>query len=312
MIEQRLNRCFWLISMIAIVFAQPAHAQLGLLSRGDSTAQWRSTQLELIEQQLADAAVKGPLRKELESQKNWLNQWQPGQLKEGPWIKQREQPSPLVEPNLDPEKTATGLRGRLLGKDAKPTAKDTTELQKLLEKAPEDLGLQQLYLHWIDQKVYRDQYAGKIVEAGRKLADALSQIEDQDESLKAARAYCYYRAARALIHQESPEMQAKSPIKDLAKHEAELLALYSQIGELVGNDRTEFILLNVRMLRRDHWNGQALMLVEENAERLENQWYLRHRRELLNDLGWAQPAKEATELSSASATKESATKEKVR
>ncbi len=294
------------VAVLLVAAATFAQAQLTVLSSGDTSAQWKSTQLDLIGQQLADQSVKGVLRKELESQKLWLSQWNSGQLKAGPWIKQKENKQRLVEPTVDPEKKAAGLREKLFGKKVKPTAADTQALQKLLEQNPEDIGIQQLYLHWIDQKQYRDDYAEKIVATASKLAIELAKVEKQTEDLRNARAYCYYRAARALAHMESPELQAKQPIKDLAAHEAQLLGLYNQLGELVGHDRPEFILLEIRMLRRDHWNGQALMLLEEHAEILETQWYLQHRRDLLNDLGWTPPAKEAETIAA------SASNEKVR
>lgn len=294
------------IAVLLIAVKSSALAQLSVLSSGDTTSQWKATQLELIEQQLSDQSVKGVLRKELESQKAWLSQWNAGQMKAGPWFKQRENKQRLVEPTVDPDKTASALREKLLSKKAKPTAADTQELQKLLEQNPEDLGLQQLYLHWIDQKQYRDQYAEKVVAVASKLATLLASVEQQSADLRLARAYCYYRAARALTHLESREVQAKNPIKDLAQHEAQLLGFYNQLGELMGHEHPEFILLEIRMLRRDHWNGQALMLLEENAEILENQWYLQHRRDLLADLGWNPPAKEAESIAA------SASSEKVR
>ena len=288
-----------LLATTLLTLSSTAIGQLSVLSSGDPNSQWKVTQLQLIEQQLSDQAVKGPLRKELEAQKQWLSQWNSGELKDGPWMKQREAANRSSEPTIDPDKTATALRAKLLGKSAKPTAKETTELQALLEKHPEDLGVQQLYLHWIDQKQYRNDYAEKIVESATKLATQLSAIEKQTDETRMARAYCYYRAARALIHLESPQMQAKQAIKDAQQHEAQLLGLYNQLGELVGHDRPEFILVEVRMLRRDNWNGQALVMLEQNAEILDRGWYLAHRRDLLSDLGWSMPAKEAEAIAEA-------------
>ncbi len=288
-----------LLATTLLTLSTSAFGQLSVLSSGDPNSQWKATQLQLIEQQLSDQAVKGPLRKELEAQKQWLSQWNSGELKDGPWMQQREAASRTPEPTIDPNRTASALRAKLLGKSAKPTAKDTTELQALLEKYPDDLGVQQLYLHWIDQKQYRNDYAERIVESATKLATLLEAVEKQTDETRMARAYCYYRAARALIHMESPQMQAKQAIKDAQQHEAQLLGLYNQLGELVGHDRPEFILIEVRMLRRDNWNGQALMMLEQNAEILDRSWYLSHRRDLLSDLGWSMPAKEAEAVAEA-------------
>lgn len=288
-----------LLAINLLALSSAAVGQLSVLSSGDPNSQWKATQLQLIEQQLSDQAVKGPLRKELEAQKQWLSQWNSGELKDGPWMQQREAASRTPEPIIDPDQTATALRDKLLGKSSKPTAKETTELQALLVKHPEDVGVLQLYLHWIDQKQYRNDYAERIVETATKLATRLEAVEKQTDETRMARAYCYYRAARALIHMESPQMQAKQAIKDAQQHESQLLGLYNQLGELVGHDRPEFILIEVRMLRRDNWNGQALIMLEQNAEILDRSWYLAHRRDLLSDLGWSMPAKEAEAVAEA-------------
>ena len=50
------------------------------------------------------------------------------------------------------------------------------------------------------------------------------------------------------------------------------------------------------MLRRDGWFGRALNMLEDHGERLELQWYLKKRRDLLQELTWEGPAKEAAAL----------------
>lgn len=287
--------CTFLVFSLLFNSAQSAFSQLSVLSAGNPSLQWKSTQLQLLDQQMQDPAVKGPLRSELEAQKRWLEKWNSGSLSDKPWMAQTEKVKLFTEPTIDPQKKATALRERLLGKGAKPTEKDTTELQKTLAKFPKDVGLKQLYLHWLDQRQYRDQYAATIVESAISLASALEQ-EKPTEATKLARAFCFYRAARALIHMESEEAIAKKPIEDLPKHESQLLGIYAQLSELVGQNRPEFILLEIRMLRRDSWYGRALLLLEENADVIDTQWYLNHRRDLLSDLGWEQPAKEAKEI----------------
>jgi hypothetical protein len=102
---------------------------------------------------------------------------------------------------------------------------------------------------------------------------------------------------------ESKEAVAQKPIEDLQKHEAQLLGFYTQIGDLVGHNRPEFILLEIRMLRRDSWYGRALVLLEESANVIDTQWYLNYRRDLLKDLGWNEPAKEAEEIAVAFSSK---------
>jgi hypothetical protein len=288
--------------LVVLNASQFASGQLKVLSAGNPNLQWKSAQLQLLEQQIEDPAIKGPLKQELLAQKRWLSEWKSGLLTDQPWIKQTEKPNLFTEPTLDPDKRARALRERLLGKGAKPTEKDTKELQALLAKYPKDIGAKQLHLHWLDQRQYRSEYAKAIVETATTLANMLSSGR-QTENTKLARAYCYYRAARALVHQESEESVAKKPIEDPKAHESQLLGIYNQLVELMGHDRPEFILLEIRMLRRDSWFGRALMLLEESASVIDTNWYLANRQELLKELGWGQPAKEAEESLKAFATK---------
>jgi hypothetical protein len=284
------------LAFLVLLMATPlVFGQLNILSSGKPGLQWKNTQLQLIEQQLNDASVKGPLRSELEAQKRWLSEWNSGSLSEKPWMKQSTKAKLFTEPTIDPARKAGALRKRLLGEGAKPTEKDTTELQAALNKFPNDLGLRQLYIHWLDQRQYRDEYASVIVENAVSLAGLLEQGK-QTEATKLARAFCYYRAARALIHLESEEALAKKPIVNPQKHESQLLGIYNQLGDLVGHSRPEFILFEIRMLRRDNWFGRALVLLEESAEVVDTKWYLTQRCDLLKDLGWQQPAKEADDI----------------
>lgn len=270
-----------------------ALGQLSLLSRGNPEAQWQTAQLQHIEQQLADTNVRGELRKELESQKTWLSTWASGKLSDSPWLDQASPGVLYSEPTIDPNKKAAKLREKLLGKNAKPTTADTDQLQRAMSTFPKDVGLRQLFLHWIDQKQYRAQYAQNVVEAAETVIAQLDRLDAQRDDIKLAKAYCNYRAARALIYMESEEYQQNSPIKDLKEHEGKLLGFYTELGKLVGHNRPEFILVELRMLCRDHWYGQALMLLEKYAAVIDRPWYLQYRYDLLKDLGWKQPAEEA-------------------
>lgn len=270
--------------------------QLTVLSAGNVNLTWRSTQLELINGQLADAEIKGKLRDELEAQREWLSSWKAGSLSTSSWADQAEGRRLPEEPTVDPTGKASPLRARLLGDKAQPTLKDTQALANALKASPNDVGLRQLHLHWLDQKQYRKEYAGEIAEAAGKVATMLAELQPQDEQLKLARGYCLYRRARALVYRELPEVVAQKPIQDLKLHEAELVSAYRQLIELVGSDHPEFILIEIRMLRRDHWYGQALMLLEKHAKAIEPKWFLKKRRDLLSELGWTAPAQEAAQV----------------
>jgi hypothetical protein len=208
------------------------------------------------------------------------------------WMQQASVGKLLTEPKLDPQEIASQLRGKLLGKGVKPTAEDTDALRELLKEYPDDLGVRQLYLHWIDQKQYREQYATIIAAtAGELAAQLLADPSNQQTRLAAA--FCFYRKARALVYMESPELVAKKPIDDPEKHESEIVSAYNQLIEIVGRDRPEFVLLEIRMLRRDRWNGRALQLLEQYGAVIDPEWYVTKRFELLQDLGWSIPANEA-------------------
>jgi hypothetical protein len=116
------------------------------------------------------------------------------------------------------------------------------------------------------------------------------------EETRLALAHCLYRGGRALAYRELPDVVDRMPIEDPEKHEAQLIGVYRRLKELVPEDRLEFILLDVRLLRRDNWNGRALALLEEYGGQLGKQWFLKKRRDVLRDLGWSDAAEEAAGL----------------
>ena len=272
------------------------HAQIRVLSAGSPGVEWQSTQLELLKSQLADETVTGPLREELEAQHQWLEHWKPGTMTDKPAWDSKLRVELKPEPIVDPNKLATALRQRLLGPQAQPTVRDTEALEAHLSKYPDDVGVRQLHLHWLDQKQYRKQYAEEIADASIRLAGLLEQLKPQTEEMRRAIAYCLYRRARALVYRELPDVIAKNPLKDPEEHHAVLMGAYHQLEEYTGGSRPEFILLDVRMLRKDHYYGRALRLLTNYAAVIERQWFLKKRRDLLKELGWQLPYQEAAKV----------------
>lgn len=285
-----------LISCVYLLTCQLAFAQLNVLSKGDVDAKWKETQIGVLKQQLADPAIRGPLRDELESQLKWMNNWPLTGLTEETLWKPDSLPTRISEPTLDPNRRASALREKLFGPNAMPTVADTKALEKLLSQFPNDVGVRQLHLHWLDQKQYRKIYPDEIADAALRIIGILDQLQPQDENLKLAKAFCLYRRGRALAYRELPDVVEKKPIPDPKQHESELLGSYKQLINLVGSGHPEFILLEVRMLRRDNWNGRALELLENYGPIIEKQWFLKKRRDLLRDLGWTKPAEQAAEI----------------
>lgn len=273
-----------------------AHAQLTVLSEGNQQTQWKASQLAVLEQQLADPKLPDELKLELQSQFKWLKAWRPGTLSEEPLWKVDRKIEPWEEPALDPAGLASGLRARLLGPQAKPTPQDTAELKALLTEHDNDLGVRQLHLHWLDQSQYRKLYAQEIADAASKVSALLEGVGEPDQQTARARAFCLYRRGRALAYRELPDVLAKKPMDEAAleKNEADLVGVFRQLKTLVAASRPEFVLLEVRMLRRDHWNGRALALLEDFGGSVSPQWLLKKRRDLLRDLGWEGPAGEAS------------------
>ena len=287
-----------LAGLMLLLQTGSAFGQLRVLSKGNPAEEWRKAQLAQIDAQLADKATKGDLKLELEAQKGWLSNYTSGQL--APQATQGT-PSlkPLEEPTLDPDKKADAIRRKLFGPKARPTTADTEKLRSALEKAPEDVGLRQLQLHWLDQPQYREEYPAEIADAASRLIGLLQTNKKIDAKAKeVAIAMTLYRQARALGYRLEPDVVAKKPLAEgeREKVDGQLVGAYTQLIKLVGPGRPEFALLEIRMLRRDNWFGRALAALEKNAGQIEPRWYLEKRRDLLRDLNWKGPAEQAHEL----------------
>jgi hypothetical protein len=267
---------------------------VSVLSAGNPAREWRTTQLAILKQQLQDKAVVGEFREELLAQQKWLTAWKPGGLGEEPlWPAAADIKKPVEEPVVDPSGLAADLRERLFGEGAKPTTADTTALQELLAAHSGDIGVRQLHLHWLDQNQYRKTYPREIADAALRLFGLLEQVKPQSKEVQEARAFCLYRRVRALAYCELPDVVKAQPIEDLKEFEAELLGAYNQLEKLGGKGRSEFILIEVRMLRRDQFYGLALQQLTDHAQHIDKQWFLKKQRDLLQELGWEFPAKEA-------------------
>lgn len=282
--------------ILAALQAGLACGQLTVLSKGNPTLEWRKAQLAQIDTQLNDKATKAELKLELAAQKEWLTNYSTDKLAPQPSKPREKAPTAIVEPILDPDKKADAIRKKLFGPKAKPTAADTEKLRVALEKTPSDIGLRQLQLHWLDQPQYREEYPAEIADAASRLRGLLETDKKIDPAAKkAAVAITLYRQARALGYRLDLDLEKK---KKLEKEEREnvdsqLAGAYTQIISLVGPGHPEFVLLEIRMLRRDNWFGRALQLLERNGSTIEPRWYMEKRRDLLRDLGWKAPAEQA-------------------
>lgn len=317
----------------------PAAAQLQTLSQGNTDQQWRDAQLQVFDRQLADTGLPDELRQELTAQRKWLAAWNPknaaGALQGGTATDQvaktpaeessTGQPAEdhrLIEPTLDPQGLASELRERLFDAKQRPTTNDTAALQSALVEHPDDLGLRQLQMHWIDQGKYRDEYWKEIADSCSRVAalirdSAASQENDvarpkddvqakdgDTEKMDVAAAFAYYRKARALAYCLAGRPRFKTKITgadrltnaDREQMQNAIGQCKEQIDALVGAGQAEFFQLDLYVLRRDGWKGRALELLERHAERLDKPTYLRLRYELLGALGWTKPAAQIAAL----------------
>ncbi|MCA9126755.1 MAG: hypothetical protein KDB22_06710 [Planctomycetales bacterium] len=310
-IRSTVYRAVVLTGLLFGPWMQTAVGQIVVLSEGDPSVAWLDAQTEHIESQLADTSVQDELRLELESQRKWLRAWQPGSLSDRALWQTKSKKRLGSEPSLDPNRSASALRRQLLGPGARPTARDTSQLERLLKENHEDLGIRQLHLHWLDQDQYRKAYCVEIAQSAQRVYDMIDKLPRQDDQTRLAAIYCAYRRARALAYRELPEVIAKRPIQNPDEFQTQLLSAYELLRSLAGPQAAEFILLDVRMLRRDHWNGTALCLLEDHADVIDRKWYLKKRRDILRDLHWTFPADEAAAIYAQSFPEEAAAEEQL-
>ena len=283
-----------IVCCVIVVAANSASAQLNVLSKGNPASDWRKGQLEQLAKQLADEAVEGPLREELQAQQKWLEAWLPGKLTDQPmWEADVASGPPITEPVLDPQGSAAELRERLLGESAQPTTAETDQLQRLLAEHPRDVGLRQLQLQWLDQPQYRKLFPDEIADTARLLVELLDEVQPASSQVQQVRQFCLYRQCRALIYRELPEVLKEKPLVDPQQHESALIGAYRQLVEAAGTGRPEFILVEIRMLRREGFFGRGLVLLTDHGRQIDHKWFLKKRRDLLREMGWELPAREA-------------------
>lgn len=283
----------FLLTIVASgAFTGPAFAQLQTLSRGNEDLQWRDAQIKVLDKQLADGQVPAELKLELEAQRNWLAGWNP-KKPSAPEPTESQAPQLRKEPVVDPKELAKELREKLFDSRTPPTVDDTSALQTALMENSGDVGLRQLQMHWVDQPRYRNEYWKEIGEACGRVISLLAE-EKQTEEVKWAAAFAHYRRARALAHASRAVAIQGKDVAGLDKLTAEdLKQLSDTIGEsaaeiekLVGSGHPEFFQIEIYTLRRDHWVGRALELLEKHAATVDKSAYLLEKKSLQEALGW--------------------------
>lgn len=237
---------------------------------------WRAQQLNNIASSI-NQTPNEEQRLEYLAQQAWLRRWQPGDMPAAPASAPNE--SELV---------------------AEPLLSDLTRPPQISEENWQQLVMMQTTLHAIDTDEDRKQNLRQILPLAHEFESRLSrQLPKQLQEFPSPTAWCLahtrYRLGRALAYRELPTVHEAWPIEDSQAYEKQLLSAYRSLTKLTGGSRTEFILLEDRMLRRAGEKGRALQLLEANKESIDPKWYLKKRRDLLQELGWDPPYQEAAE-----------------
>ncbi len=275
-------------------------AQLQTLSRGNADQQWRDAQIKECDKQLADPKLPEELKLELQAQRGWLANWNPKKSSSPAAATAENAPQLRKEPIIDPNELAGKLRGALFNTKTPPTVEDTSALQTALMEHSGDVGLRQLQMHWVDQPRYRNEYWKEISDACGRVVSLLGD-EKQTPEVKWATAFAHYRKARAQCHAMRAIAMKSTGVAGIAKLSAEDIKVISdsvgesaqQIASLVGSGQPEFFQVEMYTLRRDHWSGRALELLEKNASLVDNTAYLQEKQAILEALSWKAAASQA-------------------
>ena len=259
--------------------------QLAILTFSSVTARpiladaksWKSQQLEKIAARIQNAPSDGD-RLEYLARQMWLQHWKPGQMSSVPSTSRAE--SALVdEPSLKELKTPSGIESRIW--------------QRMVSI--------QTKLFRIDTDDDRKENLREIIVTARKLDQLMSdrlpaELQELPAPTAWALAYTRYRVGRALAYRELPSVQDQWPISNPGQYEERLMTAYQRLLDQTQRVRPEFILLEDRILRRSGQKGRALQLLESHQGVIEAKWYLKKRRDLLEELGWEPPHQEAARI----------------
>ena len=269
----------------------------------EPAVKWKASLLAEIDRQILDNSDNSSDdHSELKLQKEWLTLWSPGQMSATP-KRSNELLTVTKEPILK-SNISTEVRKRINshqnGKPYDPAVTDKNSHIAMLEseilKHPNDLALQQLHLHLLDNNpATRKQFLDTVENSAVRLIKSLKEKRDGDE-YNLAIEFAMYRRARALAYRELPDVVQRQPIEDSQALDRKIRTAHQDLTSIVGKDRPEFILLEIRMLKRDKKFGSALSLLEKYGSTIQQKWYLKKRRDLLKELGWDFPFSEAAKI----------------
>ncbi|EKK00351.1 hypothetical protein RBSH_04367 [Rhodopirellula baltica SH28] len=238
---------------------------------------WKTETLASIASKIQNASSDDE-RLEYSARQSWLRRWRPGhmpsapadapnesELMEEPVLADLQRPKSIDD---DVWSAMVNLQKRLIASDTDEERKDN--LRETIELAGE---LEQSLMDYLP-------------------ADSQTLATPTGWTL----AFTRYRLGRALAYRELPEVRERWPIAKPDQYQTRLVAAVQRLTDQTQGDRREFILLQDRMFRRSGKKGRALELLEANRHSIDPKWYLKKRRDLLLELGWDPPYREAARL----------------
>lgn len=269
--------------------------------RVEAAARWRADKIAELERQLASAELAPELRHERTARRNWLRRWQPGRMptpkaaaEDGAGQAASDEKSPSADRlTAEPD----------LSEQATRAAKENSLSDELLQQLAQAARLQQR-LWRLDTEDDRKANLLMTAEAAERLDRILVPLAERigaeqpavADSIRWALAHARYRRARAIAYRELPEVPASLPIEDAEAYERQLGEAHRRLRDTFDQPQPEFVLLEIRLLRRSGARGQALERLERFSWAIAPEWYLKKRRDLLEELGWEPPHAEAAEL----------------
>lgn len=267
----------------------------------DQARAWRDHKLTELARRLESVGPDGPMRDEWQPRREWLRRWEPGEMPTG---------------RSDHPNGAAGDRHDLVPEPVlleSLSAAGAADPRRRLKRA----AMLQDFLRLLDTTTSRKTNLAATIDVAETVDTALTGlIRDAEsanaspgtgtgtgvddgiavESLRWALAHTRYRRARAVAYRELPDVLETMPIEAPRRYERALRQARRRLLKTFAEPRPEFVLLEVRMLRRDGKRGQALARLERFVWAIDRKWYLKKRRDLLDELGWKLPHREAAAI----------------
>ncbi|MFT7629798.1 MAG: hypothetical protein ACI87E_000802 [Mariniblastus sp.] len=292
----RLAICTVVLFSSTVLYESIGFAQIATPLKITATDWQRSTLNQLDEQiKLSTAETRSKFaRPELLARRKWLNNWMPGKMQAHSMLSPNF-PVLRPEPILNTPRSLK-LRKELASQDDEQAAGQAKTIKQALDEHPLDIGLLQLYFHWHDDPVRRKKHLEQVELLSVRLLKLLESKNNEAPQIRPATEHTLYRRGRALAYRELPDVAAQFPIASPETLNLQILAAYQSLIDLAGPGRPEFILLEIRVLRRAGNYGQAIDLLERYGATINPKWYQKKRRDLLQALDWKPPYSEAAKI----------------